>query len=105
MGGRTLFAQGFGFTPIMTEPKILPTRCGWPVMIRSLTLALALSWMAPTFAQDNKPSQAPSQNAQSEGACRSKCDAQYNQNKECQEGVAPMHSACELFNQCLNDCD
>jgi hypothetical protein len=78
-----------------------------PVMIRilSLTLALGLSFITPASAQDNKSSQAPSQNAESKDACRSKCEAQYNQNKECQEGVAPMHSACELFNQCLSDCD
>jgi hypothetical protein len=77
-----------------------------PIMIRtlSLTLALVLSLIVPASAQDNKPAQTPSQNAQSKDACRSTCEAQYNQDKECQEGVAPMHSPCEIFDQCLNDC-
>jgi len=89
------------------ERKILPTRCGRPVMTRIsfLAIALILSLMIPASAQESKPSQAPSQNAQSKDACRAKCEAQYNDKKECQEGVAPMHSPCELFNQCLSDCD
>ena len=70
-----------------------------------LAIALVLSLTIPAFAQENKPSQAPSRTAQSKEACRAKCEVQYNENKECQEGVAPMHSACELFNQCLSDCD
>src|ERR1700722_7062682 len=77
-----------------------------PIMIRtlSLTLALVLSFIFPVSAQDNKPAQAPSRNAQSKDACKSKCEAQYNLDKECQEGVAPMHSPCEIFDQCVNDC-
>jgi hypothetical protein len=77
-----------------------------PIMIRtlSLTLALVLSLIVPASAQDNKPPQAASQEAQSKDACRSTCEAQYNQDKECKEGVAPMHSPCEIFDQCLNDC-
>ena len=78
-----------------------------PVMmwIPSLTLALVLSLIAPASAEENKPSQAPSQTSQSKDACRAKCEAQYNQDKACQEGVAPMHSPCEIYNQCLSDCD
>jgi len=77
------------------------------VMIRIsyLAIVLVLSLMIPASAQENKPSQAPSQTTQPKEACRAKCEAQYNENKECQEGVAPMHSPCELFNQCLSDCD
>ena len=71
-------------------------------MIRtlSLTLALVVSLIVPASAQDDKPAQ----NVRSKDACRSACEAQYNQDKECQEGVAPMHSPCEIFDQCLNDC-
>jgi hypothetical protein len=75
------------------------------IRISSLAIGLGLFLIVPAFAQENKPSPAPSQNAQSKDACRSKCEAQYNQNKECHEGVAPMHSPCEAFNQCLGDCD
>jgi hypothetical protein len=74
------------------------------IRISSLTLVVALSMTVPASAQDNKSSQAPPQDAQSKDTCRSMCEAQYNKNKECQEGVAPMHSPCELLNQCLNDC-
>jgi hypothetical protein len=75
-------------------------------MIRalSLTLALVLSLIVAASAQDNKSPQTASQKPQSRDACRSACEAQYNQDKECQEGVAPMHSPCEIFDQCLNDC-
>ena len=73
--------------------------------ISFLAIALVLSFMIPAFGQDTKPSPALSQNAQSKDACRAKCEVQYNEKKECQEGVAPMHSPCELFNQCLSDCN
>jgi hypothetical protein len=75
------------------------------IRISAFAIALALSLMAPASAQESKPSPAPPQNAQSRDACRAKCDAQYNKDKECQEGVAPMHSPCEMYNQCLSDCD
>ena len=75
------------------------------IRISSLAFGLALSLMIPASAQENKPSQAPSPTSQSKDVCRAKCEAQYNQDKQCQEGVAPMHSPCELFNQCLSDCE
>jgi hypothetical protein len=75
-------------------------------MIRMSFFAIALlSLIIPASGQESKPSQAPSHDAQTKAACRSKCEAQYNEKKECQEGVAPMHSPCELFNQCVSDCD
>jgi hypothetical protein len=76
-------------------------------MIKTLPLAIALALFStiPASAQDNKPAQAPTQSAQSKDACRAKCEAQYNQDKECQPGVSAMHSPCELFNQCLSDCN
>ena len=73
--------------------------------ISFLAIALVLFFMVPALGQDSKPSQAPSQSAQSKDACRAKCEVQYNEDKECQEGVSPMHSPCELFNQCLSDCN
>ncbi len=75
------------------------------IRISTLVAALAVSLATPALAQENKPAAAPSQNTQSKDACRSKCEAQYNENKECHEGVAPMHSPCEAYNQCLGDCD
>jgi hypothetical protein len=75
------------------------------ISISSWAIALALCLISPAFAQESKPSPAPSENAQSKDACRAKCEAQYNQNKECQGGVAPMHSSCDVYNQCLSDCD
>jgi hypothetical protein len=75
------------------------------IRISRLAIALVLFLIVPASAEESKPSPAPSQNAQSKDACQAKCEAQYNQNKECQEGVAPMHSPCELINQCLSDCD
>jgi YbbR domain-containing protein len=75
------------------------------IRISSLVTALALFATIPASAQDNKPAQAPTQGAQSKDACQAKCEAQYNQDKECQPGVSAMHSPCELYNQCLSDCD
>jgi hypothetical protein len=75
------------------------------IRISTLVAVVAVSWAIPALAQENKPAAAPSQNVQSKDACRSQCEAQYNQNKECREGVAPMHSPCEAYNQCLSDCD
>jgi len=75
------------------------------IRIMSLVVGLALSLIIPASGQEGQPSQIPSQKAQSKEVCRSKCEAQYNEKKECTEGVAPMHSPCELFNQCLSDCD
>jgi hypothetical protein len=75
------------------------------IKIAFLAFAPALSLIIPASAQENKTLQAPSRTSQSKEACRAKCQAQYNQDKECQEGVAPMHSPCEAFNQCLSDCD
>jgi hypothetical protein len=64
---------------------------------------VALSLVSPAFAEESKPSQVQSP-AQSKEACRAACEAQYNQDKACQGGVAPMHSPCEIFDQCMNDC-
>jgi hypothetical protein len=75
------------------------------IRISSLLIVLALSLIIPASAQESQPSKTPSQNAQSKADCKSKCEAQYSDYKECQGGVAPMHSPCELFNQCLRDCD
>jgi hypothetical protein len=75
------------------------------VRISSLAIGLMLWLIVPAFGQETQPAQAPSQNVQSKPVCRSKCEAQYNEKKECQEGVSPMHSPCELFNQCLSACD
>jgi hypothetical protein len=75
------------------------------IRISTLMTVLALSSTLSASAQDNKPGQAPTQSAQSKDACRTKCEGQYNPDKECQPGVSPMHSPCELYNQCLSDCD
>jgi hypothetical protein len=75
------------------------------IRISSWAVALALCFTLPAFAEDNKPVQAPSNAAQSKDACRAKCEAQYNQDKTCERGVSPMHSVCEVYNLCLNDCD
>ena len=103
--------------PILRRPGRRRRRAGYglkislnagrPAMIRisSLVTALALFVTIPASAQDKKPAQAPAQSARSKGACRANCEAQYNQDKECQPGVSAMHSPCELYNQCLSDCD
>jgi hypothetical protein len=80
---------------------------GAPIMIRisSLIIGLMLSSIIPTSGQESQPSQSPSQKAQSQAACRSKCEAQYTDYKECAGGVAPMHSACDLYNECVHDCE
>jgi hypothetical protein len=72
-------------------------------MIRILfwAIALVLCLAVPALAEDDKPSPA----AQPKEACQAKCEAQYNPDKECQPGVAAMHSPCEVLNQCLRDCD
>jgi hypothetical protein len=74
------------------------------IRLSFLATAVALSLVSPAFAEDSKPPQAQSSAAQSKDACRAECEAQYNQDKACQGGVAPMHSPCEIFDQCLNDC-
>jgi hypothetical protein len=75
------------------------------IRIPSLAIGLGLSLVIPASAQDSQPPQTPSQKTQSKEVCRSKCEAQYTDYKECHEGVSPMHSACEGFNQCVRDCD
>jgi hypothetical protein len=75
------------------------------IRITSLVVGLVLSLLTPASGQESQPSQIPLQKAQSIALCRSKCEELYIEYKECSEGVAPMHSACELFNQCLHDCD
>jgi len=75
------------------------------IRISSLAIGLSLSLIIPASGQQSQPSQTPAQKAQSETVCRSKCEAQYTDYKQCTEGVAPMHSACELFNECVHDCD
>jgi len=74
------------------------------IRILSLAIGLALSLVIPASGQESQPTQTPSQKVQPKEVCRSKCEAQYAEYK-CTEGVAPMHSPCELFNQCLSDCD
>jgi hypothetical protein len=69
-----------------------------------LTIGLALSLAVPVSAADSQAPQSSPQQAQAKEACRSKCQAQFKEDN-CTEGVAPMHSACEAFNQCLSDCD
>jgi hypothetical protein len=75
------------------------------IRIWSLTIGLMLSLIIPASGQESQPSQTPSQKAQSEAACRSKCEVQYTDYKECAGGVAPMHSACVLYNECVHDCE
>jgi hypothetical protein len=75
------------------------------IRISSLAIVLALSFVIPASGQESQPSKTPSDKAQPKAECKAKCEAQYSDYKECPEGVAPMHSACELFNQCLQDCD
>ncbi len=75
------------------------------IRISSLAIGLALSLIIPAFGQESQPSQTPAQKAQSQTACKSKCQAQYTDYKECAGGVAPMHSACEAFDECIHDCD
>jgi len=74
------------------------------IRISTLAIGLVLSVTVSAFAAENQPSQTSSQKAQSKEACRSKCEAQFNEYK-CTEGVAPMHGPCEQFNECLQDCD
>ncbi len=71
------------------------------IRILSSAIALALCLAVPAFAEDNQASP----KAQPKDACRAKCEAQYNPDKECQPGVAAMHSPCEGLNQCLSDCN
>ena len=74
--------------------RFYPFDAGRLVMIRisSLAVTLAPSLIVPAFGQETKPSQAPSQNAQSKDACRAKREAQYNENKDCQEGGSNAQS-------------
>jgi hypothetical protein len=69
--------------------------------ILSWAIALLLCLGGLAFAEDNQSSPA----AQSKDACHAKCETQYNPDKECQPGVAAMHSPCEILNQCLSDCN
>lgn len=69
-----------------------------------LTIGLLLSLVVPASAANDQAPQSSPQHAQGKEACRSKCQEQYKEDK-CTEGVAPMHSPCEAFNQCLSDCD
>jgi hypothetical protein len=74
------------------------------IRISSLIIGLMLSSTAVS-GQESQPSQPPSQKAQSEAACKSNCEAQYTDYKECTGGVAPMHSACDMYNECVHDCE
>jgi hypothetical protein len=69
-----------------------------------LTIGLVLAFAVPASAADSQAPQSSPQQAQAKEACRAKCQEQYKEDK-CAEGVAPMHSPCEAFNQCLSDCD
>ena len=73
---------------------------GSAVLAAGFLLSLTLS----ASSDESQPAQSSVQKAQSKKDCRSKCEGQYSEYK-CTEGVAPMHSPCELFNQCLSDCD
>jgi hypothetical protein len=75
------------------------------IRILSLAIGLMLSLTISASGEESPPSQTSSQKVQSKEVCRSKCVEKYTKYEECQEGVAPMHSACELFNQCLHDCN
>ena len=77
-----------------------------PAMFRisSLAIVLALTLIVPASADDTQPAKTPSQ-APTQSACKLKCQSQYTDYKECPEGVAPMHSACEIYDQCLRNCD
>jgi hypothetical protein len=79
---------------------------GEVVLIRVALLAIGLVLSLTVFAsgEESQPSPTASPKAEAKEACRSKCEAQYKEEK-CTEGVAPMHSPCEAFNQCLSDCD
>lgn len=68
-----------------------------------LAAGFLLSLTVSASGDESQP-ETPTQKAQSKKDCRSKCEGQYSEYK-CTEGVAPMHSPCELFNQCLSDCD
>ena len=75
------------------------------IRISSLIIGLTLSSIIAASGQESQPSQPPSQKTQSQAACRSKCEAQYTDYKECEGGVAPMHSACDMYNECVHDCE
>jgi len=75
------------------------------IKISSLAVALALALLVPASAEESQPSQTSSEKAQSKALCRSKCEEQNAGYKECSEGVAPMHSPCEMFNLCLQGCN
>jgi hypothetical protein len=70
--------------------------------LSAIGLVLSLTVSAP--GEESQPSQTASPKAQAKEACQSKCKAQYKEDN-CTEGVAPMHSPCEAFNQCVSDCD
>ncbi len=91
-------ARGAGLNPRNTGPSNM-------IRISLLAIGLVLSLIIPASGQQSQPSQNRSPNAEPKAVCRSECKSRYNQKKECQEEVAPMHSPCELFNQCLSDCD
>ena len=55
------------------------------IRISSLIIGLMLSSIIAASGQESQPSQPPSPKAQSEAACRSKCEAQYADYKECAE--------------------
>jgi hypothetical protein len=74
------------------------------IRISSYAIGFVLSLTIFAFGEESQPPQTPLQKAQTKEVCRSKCQAEFTQ-YECTEGVAPMHSPCELFNQCLQDCD
>ena len=90
--------RGAGFNPPCAGPPII-------IRISFLIVGLMLSSMIAASGQEGRPSQPPSQKAQAEAACESKCEAQYTDYKECTAGVAPMHSACDMYNECVHDCE
>ena len=75
------------------------------IRISSWVVGLVLSLLIPASGQESQPSQIPSEKAQSKALCRSKCEELYVGYKECSDGVAPMHSPCEMFNLCLQGCN
>ena len=68
----------------------------------SSLIALFLLLTIPTRAEESQSTQPSAPNAKSNTACRSKCDTQY---PDCTSGTAPMHSVCDMYKSCVNDCD
>ena len=53
-------------------------------------------------AEETQSAQPATQKTDSNAACKSKCDLQY---PDCTSGTAPMHSSCEMYKQCVVECN